>query len=190
MIENLRELPARFQEQLETMSPRDRMLALVLVCGVALSFVGGVTWFLHGILEDKASRVRTAKENLAQVEEMGAQYTTLRAKIDAAEKRMGEFRSGQVNTYLENWANQTGVGTGLRQVKPGETQSVGDYKESEYRVDVQQADLDGIIKFLYAIETSPYPIRVKAAQFSVTGGNNRFIDLGLELLTYEKEGGG
>ena len=33
-------------------------------------------------------------------------------------------------------------------------------------------------------------IRIKAAQFSVSGGSNRFIDLGLELLTYEKEGGG
>jgi hypothetical protein len=190
MNERLADLSRRLTEQFEAMTARDRLYAMALGVMLAVLFTGGITYFLHGILEDSASRVRAAKENLAQVEELSAKYQALQVKIDAAEQRMGQFRTGQVNTYLETWAGTAGVLPGLKQVKPGETQTVGDYKESEYRVDLQNADLDGVVRFLYAIETSPYPIRIKAAQFSVSGGSNRFIDLGLELLTYEKEGGG
>lgn len=181
-------LQARLQEQLEAMSARDRTLALILVCVVAVFGVFGVTWGLHGVLEDVASRVRLAKDNLGEAEKLAGEYEALQAKLQAAEARMGEFKPAQMNTYIETWANNAGVGTGIRKVDETGTETVGDFKERTYRVDLQRADLDGVVKFLYAIETSPYPIKVRNAQFSVVDvKDERFIDLGLELVAYSKE---
>ncbi|HMV66954.1 MAG TPA: hypothetical protein PKA64_08900 [Myxococcota bacterium] len=191
MITRLEELQARVQEQLEAMSVRDRTLALILASGLTVVAVVLVTWGLHGVLEDVASRVRLAKENLGQAEELAEDYRGLSAKLQAAEARMSQFRPAQMNTYIETWANNAGVGTGIRKVDETGTETVGDFKERTYRVDLQRADLKGVVKFLYAIETSSYPIRIRNAQLSVVDTrDDRLIDLGLELVAYSKEDGG
>jgi type II secretory pathway component PulM len=188
MINRLRELQLRFQEQLEAMSARDRALAIILACGLAIVGVGGITWLLHGVLDDLASRVRLAKENLGEAENLSAEYQALSTKLQAAEARMGQFKPAQMNTYIETWANNAGVGTGIRKVDETGSETVGDFKERTYRVDLQRADLDGVVKFLYAIETSSYPIKVRNAQLSVVEvKDERLIDLGLELVAYSKE---
>jgi len=67
---------------------------------------------------------------------------------------------------------------------------VGLYKERTYRVNVQRAELSGVVKFLLKIENSKYPIRIKNSTFrAVDAREARFLDLSLELVTFAKEGG-
>jgi hypothetical protein len=189
MNERLKAIRAQIQDQYEALSARDQRLALALVLGLALAVVGVFTWTLHGVIEDKASRVRASKESLAMVMELSVEHGQLAAKIAAAEARMGQFRASQVNTYLETWATLAGVNEGLR-VQEIASDVVGDYKERTYRVNVQKAELDGVVRFLYAIETSPYPIRIQTSTIRVVDTrDNRVLDLGLELVAYSKDRG-
>jgi type II secretory pathway component PulM len=189
MIERYNAIRAQFQEQYEALSARDQRLALGLVIGVVLVLAGVFTWTLHRQIEDKASRVRSAKESLAMVMELSVEHDQLAAKIAAAEARMGQFRASQVNTYVETWATLAGVNEGLR-VQEIASDVVGGYKERTYRVNVQKAELDGLVRFLYAIETSPYPIRIQTSTIRVVDTrDNRVLDLGLELVAYSKDRG-
>lgn len=191
MIERFEELRERLQEQYEALSPRDQLLALGLVSGLALVLAAMFTFSLHNVVVDKASRVRAAKDNLEIALDMAVEHGVLSGKIAAAEARMQTFRPSQVNTYLETWANNAGVLSGLKKVQETGTDAVGNYKERSYQVDVQRAELEGLVRFLYAIETSPYPVRVKQASFHVVESRDeRLLDLNLELVTYAKDGGG
>jgi type II secretory pathway component PulM len=189
-MDRIRELRARLSEQLEALSTRDRNLFTGLVLGVATVFVGLVTWSLLGVLDDRASRVRTAKDNLNTAQELATEHAILAAKVAAAEARMGEFRPTQVNTYVESWASEAGVLAGLKEVRETSSQTVGTFRERDYRVDIQGIPLDGVVRFLYRVETSPYPIKVRAARFKVRDPRReRTLDLDLELSTFSKEEG-
>lgn len=186
-MDRIQQLREAFREQLEAMSPRDRNLLVGLIAGIALLVVGLITWNLKSVIQDQASRVVVAKENLALAQDLAQDYADLEARILAAEARMGEYNPQAVATYLETWARSAGVDAGFK-IDKTSASTVGAYKEQGYRVDVQRSSLPGILSFLYAIETSPYPIRVRSSRFKVIDTkDDRFIDLGLELVAYSKE---
>lgn len=187
MMERLRALRAGLEEQFEAMSTRDRNLATLLVVIVVVVIVGGITWSLKSAIDDKASRVRTAKENLIDAQDLAADYALLTARIEAAEDRMGEFRQQQFSTYVEEWATESGIE--VKKVDPLGTQTLGEYKERDYRVDISRQPLPNLLSFLFRVETAPYPIRVRTAQFKVVEDRElgRILDADLEIATYGRE---
>lgn len=179
----------RVVETLEDLSPRDRRLALVLLALLALFVVGSVTWGLQGVLGDRASRVREAKEHLVEAQDLASEYEALRLRLGNVEERMSQFKAGQMYTYVEGWAGQAGVAQRL-EVRETGSEVVGDYKKREYRVAIQEAPLDGLVRFLHAVETSPYPIQVRTAKLKARSRRDeRPVDLELELVTFSKEEG-
>lgn len=189
-MNRIQELIASVSEQLEAMSTRDRNLLTGLICVVAVLIVGGITYTLHGVLQDRASRVIDAKQHLVDAQELAGDYVALRQRIEAAEARMSTFRPAQVNTYLETWATNAGVIDHLRTLNETGSRRLGDYMERDYTVNLQRAELPGVLKFLYAIETSPYPLKITNAQFRVVRTrDDRFIDLNLGLQSHAKEEG-
>lgn len=191
-MERLRAFFANVREQFEAMTPRDRTLATVLVAAVTLLVAGGITWTLKGILNDLAANVIQAKSDLSHAQEMSGEYGVVSAKLKAAEARMGQFHANQINTYLEDWAKAANMLPMLKEVKELGTETQGRYRERDYHVEIDNAELGAIVEFLFAVETSPYPIRVKSAKFRADGaGDSRTLDVGLDLVTYDKpEGGG
>lgn len=187
-MQRIRELLQWLSEQIEAMSARDRLLASILVSVLMAVVVGGVTYGVHGVLADMSSRVDAARANLADTREMAAEYRIVKAKLDAAEQRMGEFDPNQMNTYLSRWTTQAGMATSSLKIDPAGVQTVGSFQERSYKVDVADAQLEGLVRFLLALETSPYPIKVRTAEFKVdTVRGERMIDLALELVAYDKE---
>jgi hypothetical protein len=177
-------------EQMESMSTRDRHLATGFVAVLAVLLVGVITWQLQSVIADRASRVILAKENLVAAQELADEYGGLREKVEAAESRMGEFKPDSMNTYLEAWAAQAGVAANLNSIQPMDTKSVGDFQQRDFRVQIKDGDLGGVLRFLHAIEVSPYPIKVRSAEFAVSEvQRERMIDLNLDLETFSKEGG-
>ncbi|MFM2161313.1 MAG: hypothetical protein RLZZ383_825 [Pseudomonadota bacterium] len=179
----------RLREQVQTMSSRDRKLALGLVVALVFAALAGATYGLHRALVDQASRVEAAVGNLRDARDLAAQYAALRGKIDAAESKMASFRPTQLGTYLETWAQDAGVREGLRAPSESGSQTVGAYKEREYRVELQEVTLEGALRLLHAIETSPYPILVRSAAWAAVNAKDgpRKINLRLQLVTFARD---
>lgn len=188
MKDRINAIIANVQQQLETMSPRDRNLLTGLVATLAVLLVLGVAYNLNGVLQDRASRVVNAKNNLRTAQELMQDHAVLSARIASAEARMGEFRANQMNTYVEGWANNAGVLDGLKQVRETGSQMSGTFRERDYRVEVQRIELEGLLRFVYAVETSPYPIRIRSTRVRVVEQRGeRLLDLAVDLVTYAKE---
>lgn len=102
---------------------------------------------------------------------------------------MGTFKSNQINTHLETWARDAQMGQQLKEVTEGGSQVVGRFKERNYRVEIREAPYDALVAFLYKIETSDSPVRIKAANLKGAGSGgdeDRKINANLELVTYAK----
>lgn len=194
MKDRIRATLASLREQIDTLSPRDRMLATGLIAVVALAFAGLVVWGARGLVEDAVSRLEVAHARLDEVRGDVATQRVLAARLAAAEERMAQFKPSQMNTYVEGWATASGVLAQLKEVRETGTEVVGGYRERAYRVELDDADLPGVVKFLYAIETAPFPAKVRNATFNARDdrrNETRVIDLELEVVTYaiaEEEG--
>ncbi len=180
----------RLVEAIEDLSVRDRRIALVLVALVVLFVVGGTTWGLQSVLADRAQRVRLAKEDLIEAQDLADEYEGLALRLGDVDARMQQFKAGQMNTYLEGWAGTAGIGSSLKGSRETGSDTVGDYRKREYRVEIQDASLDGIVKFVHAIETSTHPIKVRSARFkSKRRKDETVLDLQLDLVTFAREEG-
>jgi hypothetical protein len=186
-MEQLNAFFANISEQFEAMSTRDRNLATGFIAGVAVLVVGLITWQLQSTIVDRASRVILAKENLMTVQELAQTYEGVQQRLASAEARMGTFQPDSMSTYLDGWASEAGVQ--LKNVQETDAKVVGAFRERDFRVEVQRGELDGIVKFLHAIETSPYTIKVRSANFKVRDSKKegRSIDLDLDLIAFSKE---
>lgn len=175
----------RVVEAIEDLSQRDRRIALILLSLVTLVLLGGVTWGLQSVLADRASRVVAVKDHLIEAQDLGAEYEQLAARLGDVEARMGQFKPTQVNTYLEGWANASGVV--IKEVRDVGAEEVGGYRKRDYRVEIMDAELSALVKFVHAIETSPYPIQVRTARFKAKDRKEgRPLDLQLELVTFSR----
>ncbi len=185
------DLRANLREQIDTLSPRDRNLAIGLMAGIAIILVGVIAWSLKSNLDSRASRVQAVADNLQLVLEMEQEYAGVQARIEAAEKRMETFNPAQFNTYIETWATSAGVAEGLKGVRETDSQVVGNYREREYNVELSKMPVDATLKFLYALETSGYPIEVRTARFKVheSRRDGRTMNVVMEVVTYAKEEG-
>lgn len=180
----------RVVEAIEDLSSRDRKLALGLLALAALLLVGGTAFGLKSLIDDRASRVVAVKEHLVEAQDLATEYELLKAKLGDVETRMGQFKASQVSTYLEGWAGTAGVLPTLKEVRETGAESVGAYRKRTYRVEFAEAELGGLVKFLHAVETSPYPMKVRSARFKAKDRREeRPVDLQLELVTFSREEG-
>jgi hypothetical protein len=174
---------ALVERQLDALSPRDRKLLAVLV----LFFVGVAMllfwWMLHSQLETKASRVRSAKEALVAVRELDGEYQAAAAKFSAEKGRLEEYSHQPVTAWVEEVAKKHQLETNLAAVRQQSAQEVGDIVQTRYTVELKKAAQEPLYRFLYDLETSPFPARVEQAAFkTATVRKERVMDLTLELV--------
>lgn len=176
---------AAVERQLESLSPRDRRLLIGLVSFgtfVGLAFL----WYsLYGILDNKASRVRAARENLETAKVLQAEYQGAAASLAAQESRLRQYEGKRVSAHLEELASKRGVTDNLRAVNESGSEVVGNIKQTKYSVELRNLEHQDAIGFLYELETSGYPASVEVAQFkSKKTREGSVLDLALELVVF------
>lgn len=175
------------ETQIEAMAPRDRMLLAGLIGFFSIVFVLGLVWLVRGAVDDKAARVRSAKDNLEVIQAMADKYDLAAQKIKRGEERMLQFKGQPASAYLESVARNNGVIDSLTVNQQG-SDLVGTLRQTQYRAELKRVPLEQAVNFLHELETSGYPASVTLARFKATGpAGTKVIDLTLELLCYEIE---
>lgn len=174
------------ERQIESLSPRDRRLLFGLFTFGTLVGVSLLSWTLYGLLDDKASRVRTARDNLATARLYQAEYQTAAADLAAQESRLREFEDKRLSAHLEELASKRGVTENLRSVNESGSEVVGNLKQTRYAVELKDLEHVDAIGFLYELETSGYPVSVDQAEFRAKKARDGAskLDLSLELLVF------
>lgn len=182
---------AYVEQQLEMLSPRDRRLLVGLVLFFAVVFVGGYWYMLNGMLEDKASRVRSAKESLLLVRQLDTEYQKHKSTFQAQESRLREYGTQPVAAWVEGLATEHGIIEQLRSVNEAASEPVSDIvKRTTYKVEVKRAPQKELYEFLHALETSPFPASVEESKFKVSFyKKEKFMDLSMSLTVLSLTGG-
>lgn len=173
------------ERQLESLSPRDRKLLIGLVVALSLGFVVVLWTTLYSVLEDKASRVRSAKTKLEAMQMLEAEYLQAVQQIEQQEARLAQFKGKRVSAYIEEIASKRGVLEQLRSVNEAGSEEVGSIRQSRYRVELKRLGYEEAFGFIYELETSGFPTLVDLAQFrTVKSRDGKTLDLTLELTVY------
>lgn len=191
-MERLQQAYAWANEQLDAMSRRDRMLLTGLVSGLALLIALFILRSAYGVVEDANSRLAVARERLVDVRDLVEDQRGLAKRIAAVEAQMERFDPSQTATYVERWAQETGVAQNLKEVRERGSNIVGAYRERDYRVELDKADLKSVLRFLHAIETAEFPVRIRTASLKARDDRRvemRMIDLDIEIVTFSRDRG-
>ncbi|MEM6926091.1 MAG: hypothetical protein AAF602_04115 [Myxococcota bacterium] len=174
---------AAVEQQLELLSPRDRMLLVGLVLFLTALLVGGYWYLLYGMLESKAEQVREANDTLVVIQELKAELDGHRARFEAQEERIRTNSSRPVPAWVEELANRHSLSEQLRKVDALSSEPLGDtMQRTHYKVEIQRAPQEELYRFLYDLETSPFPASISEANFKVVRRRNeKLMDLTLDL---------
>lgn len=182
---------AYVEQQLEMLSPRDRRLLVGLVLFFSVMLVGGYWYMLNGLLDDKAARVRDAKESLLLVQQLDSEYRQHKGTFEAQESRLREYGQQPVAAWIEELATEHGIIEQLRQVKESASEPVSDVvKRTTYKVEIKRAPQKELYEFLHALETSPFPASVEESVFKTAFyKKEKFLDLTMNLTVLSLSGG-
>ncbi len=174
---------AAVERQLELLSARDRMLLVGLVLFFAVLLVGGYWYMLYGMLERKAEEVREANETLVLVQELKVELDQHRARFEAQEDRIRSNSNRPVTAWVEELANRHSLSEQLRKVDEMSSEPLSDtMQRTHYKVEINRAPQEELYRFLYDLETSPFPASVSEANFRVVRSrNDKLMDLTLDL---------
>ncbi|MBX2796250.1 MAG: type II secretion system protein M [Myxococcales bacterium] len=175
---------AAIEQQLEMLSPRDRKLLVGLVLFFAVVFVGGYWYLLNDLLNDKASRVREAKESLVMIQALDAEHKEHSARFAAQESRLREHSKQRVQPWVEDLATKHSItGKQLNSVSSQSSEPVSDVIErTTYKVELKRVPQEALYRFLYDLETSSFPASIEQADFKVAYyKKEKLMDLTLQL---------
>jgi hypothetical protein len=178
------------EAQLENMSRRDRMLLVGLLGFLGLVIAGGFGIFLKGMLEDKASRVAAASTDQEMLELLSAEYDGAAGKIAAAEEKLKANKDTPPSAYIDQVSARVGVQTQLSAVNEGESQKIGNLKQTQYRVELKAITLPNVVDFIHNLETGDYPMVVQLARIkAINQAAGKVYDLSLDVRAYRLEEG-
>lgn len=176
--------------QLEAMSSRDRKLLAALLVFLALGFVVVWSWLLGGLLESRASYVRTNKEALEDALVLQLDHRDASARLKAAEERLGTFQGRSLATFLEELATKHSLTTNLSGVNELDATEVGSIKQTRYKVEFKRVPYGAAIALLTELETSGFPLRIHSAQLKKYNGKEyKGLDMNFEIVVYTLTGG-
>ncbi len=180
--------------QLESLTPRDRMLLTIL----AVLFVVPVSLFVmylaNDIVANKASRVAVVKDNADLLTAMAEEFTAADARLTAGLARSKEQMGKPGNAVAEKTAQEVGLQDKLIGVTEIGAETVNGVRQTRYRVDFKRISLKQSLDFVGAIETSDYPMTVDVARFKTVTERAadkevKVVDFTVELIAYQPEAG-
>ena len=174
---------------LDSLSPRDRKLLSAMAIFFGTVFVGGLWWFVLGLVADKNADLARKHDVLELLNVAAEQYRIAEETIAASEERLSQYQGEGFKPFVEKTAKQESVELGSVNSKSSET--VGTVKSTLYKVELKKVDLGNALDFLNALETSGYPMRVENAHFkTVKVRGEKLINLSLEVVAFSLAVGG
>lgn len=182
-------LRGAIEAQLDAMSSRDKKLLTGLVA-FAFAAIAFVTYmFVSSILEDRQARLRSLQDDLDYVTVMAETYQETSAAVAKNEERLRQFSGKSVSAFVEEVAREVGVSEQLQAVNEQGSETVGNLRQTKYKVELKKVTLEQAASFLWEVETRGYPVAVSLARMkTVTTQGEKQLDVTLELVGYTLEG--
>jgi len=164
MKTKLNDLQDRIQDALAEMSPRDRKFLAGMVAGVAFLIIfGGGFWMnsslahLNGLADDR-------QEKLRLVQTLTVDHAAAIEQANAIEEQLRAHAGTDLSAFLEQSADKTGIRDRLDSVREKSTSNDGIIEDKLYSVSLSKVGLEEFSNFLYEVETSGFPMRIRSVK--------------------------
>ena len=157
----IRSILDRAQDVLADMTPRDRALLLGLSGLALLVMLGGSAWWMSSTVSSLQARIDDRDATLAAVQLAGAEYEAAAVEAAAIETQLKKYAGTDLSSYLEKAATTANVKDKLKSVREKSSAVDGNIEEKLHTVSLDGMSLAELTEFLYEVETSGYPLRIK-----------------------------
>ena len=187
-------IQSRIEPLIDSLSPRDRMLALGLVSFGGMVVVGFVGWWMNSTLAGLRTDIADRHETLAFVVEAAAEYASSQVELDRIEKELSRHAETDLSAFMEKAAQSAHLGENLDRANLTRTTEIptSSLEQKDYDVSLSKVELEKFLNFLHAIETDGYPLRItNAAIKSVTVRGEKLLNVKMDVAAFkllEEEG--
>ena len=190
--ERFNTIALRVQDTLAGLSDRDRKLLLGLTSSVVVALVVGGFYALTSTLDGVRSQVEYRQDALMRAQLMAAEFQSNEETASQIAEKLEEHKGANLSAFLEKTAQTVGIADNLDSVKATSTSVNGDLEETLYSAQLSKLSLEAATNFLYAVETSGFPLVIQSARFKTRRSKGeRQIKLALDIAAYKpaKDGG-
>lgn len=190
--ERFNTIALRVQDTLSGLSDRDRKLLLGLTSSVVVALVVGGFYALTSTLDGVRSQVEYRQDALMRAQLMAAEFQSNEETASQIAEKLEEHKGANLSAFLEKTAQTVGIADNLDSVKATSTSVNGDLEETLYSAQLSKLSLEAATNFLYAVETSGFPLVIQSARFKTRRSKGeRQIKLALDIAAYKpaKDGG-
>lgn len=152
----------KIQDLLASMTPRDRLLSIGLVTTTLLILFFGAIFLMSKSLSSLEENYAQKEYDLSQIILMKAERSEIMARSAEIEVKLREYSSTDLSAFLEQSAKKVSIQNKLNFVRETSVDSDGVLEEKRYSVSLSNLSQEEVAKFLYAIETSGYPLKIRS----------------------------
>jgi general secretion pathway protein M len=134
-------------------------------------------------------RITRKTQELSEVLALQQEYLGLKEKTKVLEDVIRSTRGFSLLSFLENLATKNKIKTKIAYMKPLTTPTSEKFKESSVEMKLEGLNLQELVDFLYQVELSAQPIRIKRLNIAKKKGN-AYLDMTLQASTFEPLGRG
>lgn len=175
----------RFAELVANMSGRDRKLFVGLVVTAYVLGLGGLWWLGNGQLASVQGSIDAQEHNLVLLNALAADQASAGEEAQKIERQLAKFAGQDLPSYLEKAAQKTGVTTNLQGVRDKSTTTDGSIEEHAYTVDLSKISLQQLTEFLYEVETTGYPLKIRSMKTkTVTLAGVKSLSVTMEISAF------
>ncbi len=170
------------------LSRRERFILTLGLLAVAALLV--VKLMVVPYREHKQRMIRqlaSKTETLEKMQTLGAQYKKRKQKIEEARRRFAKRAEGfRLYSFLDQLAGTTRIKDHIEYMKPSETTGKeGGLKTSKVEMKFDAVNMEQLTDYLHRVEMSPNMVFVRRMSVKKAGKDEGFIDVVLEVETYE-----
>jgi general secretion pathway protein M len=133
-------------------------------------------------------RIARKAEELNEVLVLQNEYFRLKEKTRMLENMVRSTPGFSLLSFLENLAGKNQIKKQIAYMKPLITPGSEKYRESSVEMKLDKITLGQLVDYLYEIEQSRQPIRIKRLNIAKTKGE-AYLDVTLQASTFEPVGG-
>jgi hypothetical protein len=123
---------------------------------------------------DTEQKNKVLRAQLAEMESLRDDLVNTKDIVESKEKKIGLTEVTGVVSALEGILNSLGVEAKV--IKPLEKNIKGEFSEEDAELTIEDIDLNRLVNFLYFIENSPMPLKIKDVDIKSTFENpDKFI---------------
>lgn len=171
-------------------NPREKRTLVAGGCLVAalLVYLLVVSPYMSAI-ERLDRRIARKTEELGEVLALQAEYFRLREKAKILENMVRSTPGFSLLSFLENLATKNRIKKQIAYMKPLTTPANEKYRESSVEMKLESLTLKQLVDYLYQVEQSAQPIRVKRLNIAKKKGE-AYLDVTLQASIFEPLAGG